>query len=151
MSDPIDRAIDQVNQTLNKSTEVDYLLVADRAEVTNGKLYMMGGGWDRLQPPEFPLPMMLGIAVGLRIPYHETDDVHKLKVALAREGQPLVEVEAEVQTGRPPGLRGRDMVVPMGFNIPVTFETAGDYVLSASVDGHEPRRHSIRAAVRGTR
>ena len=150
MSDPIDQAIQAANETLHRSTEVDYLLVADRAEVTNGKLYLMGGGWDRVQPQKYPLNLMLGIAVGLRIPYQETYDTHKLAVSLERDGQELVKIEAEIQTGRPPGLGGRDLLVPMAFNIPVSFTEPGDYELNAGVDGHAPRKHAIRATSRGT-
>ena len=28
--------------------EIDFMLLADKAEVLGGKLYMMGGAWDRL-------------------------------------------------------------------------------------------------------
>ena len=31
--------------------EVDWLILADSAQVTGGKLYMLGGGWDRLTVP----------------------------------------------------------------------------------------------------
>ena len=34
--------------TLPEQVEVDFLQLADRAEVLEGKLYMMGGAWDRL-------------------------------------------------------------------------------------------------------
>ena len=146
----VEQAINEANETLHRPTEVDYLIVADRAEVANGKLYMMGGGWDRIQPPQFPFSLMLGIAVGLRVPYHETEDAHRLRVVLDRDGQKLFEFDAEVQTGRPPGMRGRDTLVPMAFNFPITIAQGGDCVLSASVDGRPPRRHSIRIAQQGT-
>jgi hypothetical protein len=31
---------------------LDYLLVADGAQVVGGKLYLLGGGWDRLTVPD---------------------------------------------------------------------------------------------------
>lgn len=34
--------------------EFDYALLADHAEVINGKLYLMGGGWDVRQAPQAP-------------------------------------------------------------------------------------------------
>lgn len=63
--DMIDTAI---GATINQRTDVSYLIVADRADVVNGKLYMMAGGWDRIQPASFPFTLMLGIAVGIRVP-----------------------------------------------------------------------------------
>ena len=34
--------------------EIDYALLAEHAEVTGGKLYLMGGGWDTMNVPEVP-------------------------------------------------------------------------------------------------
>jgi hypothetical protein len=142
-------AVDQATNAIRERTGIDYLLVADRAEVVNGKLYMMGGGWERLQPAEFPLTMTLGIAVGVRVVYAEAEDVHRVRVVLERsDGPEIFQIEAELTTGRPPGGRGRDLLVPMAFNIPLTIPEPGDLALTASVDGHQPRRHSIRAMLR---
>lgn len=33
---------------------LDYLLVADGAQVVGGKLYLLGDGWDRLVVPQLP-------------------------------------------------------------------------------------------------
>ncbi len=146
----MDRIDEAINATLNRKTEIDYLIVADRADVMGGKLYLMGGGFDRIQPPDFPLSLMLGIAVGVRVPYHETEDPHTVRETLERaDGDKLVEIEAELQTGRPPGMRGKDLPVPMAFNVPITVSEPGDYVLNAHVDGRERRRHQITASERG--
>ncbi len=146
----VDRIDEAINATINRKTDIDYLIVADRADVMGGKLYLMGGGFDRIQPPEFPLNLMLGIAVGIRVPYQETEDPHKIRVTLERaDGDKLVEIEAELQTGRPPGMRGKDLPVPMAFNVPITVAEPGEYVLTAHVDGRELRRHQITASRRG--
>ena len=73
--------------TIARKPEVDYLLVADRAEVVNGKLYLMGGSWDRIQPQQFPHRMMLGIAVGVRIPFAYTDEQHTVAIEIQHEGE----------------------------------------------------------------
>ena len=62
-SDQLEGALEAAEATLTRVPEIDYLLVADRAEVVNGKLYLMGGSWDRIQPQQFPHRMMLGIAI----------------------------------------------------------------------------------------
>ena len=36
--------------------EVDFLVLADHAEVVGGKLYMMGGGWDIRRIEDFSKP-----------------------------------------------------------------------------------------------
>lgn len=144
-------AIDEAISVVNQRTDIDYLLVADRADVVGGKLYMMGGGWDRIQPPDFPFTLMLGVAVGIRVPYQETEDPHKIRVVLeGADGGKLVEIEAELATGRPPGMRGRDILVPMAFNVPITVGGPGEFVLIAEVDGKERKRNAIRALARGS-
>jgi hypothetical protein len=143
--DDLTGALEAAEATLARQPEIDYLLVADRAEVVNGKLYLMGGSFDRLQPPDFPHRMMLGIALGVRIPYTHTDEQHTVSVELRHEDTRLIGFEAKLTTGRPPGMAGMDMLVPMAFNIPVAIPAEGQLVLQASVGGRGIRRHEIKA------
>ncbi|MFV2063592.1 MAG: hypothetical protein ACC726_08775 [Chloroflexota bacterium] len=148
--DALDQAIDL---TLHRRTDIDFMLLADRADVVGGKLYMLGGAWDKLQPPTFPFPFMFGIAVGVRVPYAETEDAHQLRVVMERadNGERLVEIEAELQTGRPPGTKGRDLLVPMAFNVPYQFDGPMELALVAHIDGVERRRTSVSVIRRGGR
>ena len=149
--DDLDGALEAAEATLARQPEIDYLLVADRAEVVNGKLYLMGGSWDRIQPPDFPHRMMLGIALGVRIPFTRTDDQHTVSVELRHEDKRIVGFEAKLTTGRPPGMAGMDMLVPMAFNIPIAIPGEGQVVLRASVDDRAPRRHEIKVSQRPQR
>ncbi len=150
-TDGLEGALEAAEATLSRKPEIDYLLVADRAEVVNGKLYLMGAAWDRIQPPTFPHRMILGIALGVRIPFAHTDDQHTVAVEMQQDEQRLVGFEAKLTTGRPPGMAGMDMLVPMAFNIPVAIPAEGQVVLRASVDGRAPRRHEIRVTQRAQR
>jgi len=150
-ADELDGALEAAEATLSRKPEIDYLLVADRAEVVNGKLYLMGGSWDRIQPPSFPHRMMLGIALGVRIPFAHTDDQHKVAIDLQLEDKRLLGFEAKLTTGRPPGMAGMDMLVPMAFNVPVAISSEGQLVLRASVDDRAPRRHEIKVTQRPQR
>jgi hypothetical protein len=143
--DDLTGALEAAEATLARQPEIDYLLVADRAEVVNGKLYLMGGSFDRLQPPDFPHRMMLGIALGVRIPYTHTDEQHTVSIELRHEDARLIGFEAKLTTGRPPGMAGMDMLVPMAFNIPVAIPAEGQLVIQASLDGRGIRRHEIKA------
>jgi hypothetical protein len=146
--DDLEGALEAAEATLTRKPEIDYLLVADRAEVVNGKLYLMGGSWDRIQPPTFPHRMMLGIALGVRIPFAHTDDQHTVAIELQHDGARLAGFEAKLTTGRTPGMAGMDMLVPLAFNVPVGIPSEGQLVLRASVDARPPRRHEIRVARR---
>ncbi len=146
--DQLAGALEAAEATLRRMPEVDYLLVADRAEVVNGKLYLMGGSWDRIQPPQFPHRMMLGIALGVRIPFAYTDDQHTVAIELLHDDARLIGFEAKLSTGRPPGMAGMDMLVPMAFNIPIAIPGEGQVTLRAVIDGRSGRRHEIKVTQR---
>jgi hypothetical protein len=95
--------------------------------------------------------MVLGIALGVRIPFAHTDDQHTVSIELQHEGVRLVGFEARLTTGRPPGMAGMDMLVPMAFNIPILIPAEGQVVLRAAVDGRAPRRHEIKVTQRSAR
>jgi len=146
--DQLEGALEAAEATLTRVPEIDYLLVADRAEVVNGKLYLMGGSWDRIQPQQFPHRMMLGIAMGVRIPFAYTDDQHTVAIELLHDDTRMIGFEAKLATGRPPGMAGMDMLVPMAFNIPIAIPGEGQVVLRAAIDGHPGRRHEIKVTQR---
>ena len=146
--DQLEGALEAAEATLTRGPEVDYLLVADRAEVVNGKLYLMGGSWDRIQPQNFPHRMMLGIALGVRIPFAYTDDQHTVAIELLHGETRMIGFEAKLATGRPPGMAGMDMLVPMAFNIPIAIPDEGQVALKAVIDGQHGRRHDIKVIKR---
>jgi Family of unknown function (DUF6941) len=146
--DQLEGALEEAEATLRRGPEIDYLLVADRAEVVNGKLYLMGGSWDRIQPQQFPHRMMLGIAIGVRIPFAYTDDQHTVAVELLHGDTRLIGFEAKLATGRPPGMAGMDMLVPMAFNIPIAIPGEGQVAVKAVIDGSHGRRHDIKVIER---
>jgi hypothetical protein len=147
-TDQLEGALEAAEATLSRTPEIDYLLVADRAEVVNGKLYLMGGSWDRIQPQQFPHRMMLGIALGVRIPFAHTDDQHTVAIELLHNDTRMIGFEAKLATGRPPGMAGMDMLVPMAFNIPIAIPGEGQVTLKAVIDGKSGRRHEIKVIQR---
>ncbi len=48
--------------------EIEFLILADRVEVHDGKLYIMGGGWDRLTVPDFRQPIGFNMALAVLVP-----------------------------------------------------------------------------------
>jgi hypothetical protein len=130
-------------------TTVEYLLVADYAEVVNHKLYIMGAGWDRFSPPAFPAVMRIGIVAGVRVPYLESNVPHHLTVTLRDgDGQELFRLDGDLETGRPPGSRGDSAHVPLAVNAQI--EVPGPQLLElvAQVDDGPVKRVTIRASGR---
>ena len=120
---------------------IDYLILADWAEVINGKVYIQGGGWTTINAHE-PLPVSrtIAIAVSPRVEWHETNVPHDLVIRILREeGQAeLARIDARFEVGRSAGLpQGASQPHPIAVNLPLTFEHAGEYEVRASIDGEE--------------
>jgi len=119
---------------------LDYLLVADAADAVGGKLYVLGGGWDRLMVPAIPGPptMPFSVAVGVNVPWSLTNrkmgfsvDVHD-----ADGGEVAQLARGEFEVGRPPGLRaGTAQRFQLAVPAQPHFAAAGRYVIQCAVDG----------------
>src|SRR2546425_276377 len=94
--------------------EIDFLIVADAVEAVNGKLYMLGGGWNQVTLSQFPAPVRIGIALGLLVPLSDMSEKHQLQVTIFDPNNRLVaQMQAEIGT-RPPT---RPAAVPSRFAI----------------------------------
>jgi hypothetical protein len=124
---------------------IDYLLVADYAEVIGGKSYIMGAGWDRFSPASYPAQLKLGIGVGIRVPYMQANVSHHLTVMLRNsDGLEILKIEGDLETGRAPGSRGESMLVPLAANAQVMIDGSQLLELVAQV-GESTKRVNIRA------
>jgi hypothetical protein len=129
--------------------DVDFLLLADRAEAINGKLYAMGAAWDRIGVQDFAKPLTLSIALGVLVPWNATNQPHVVALTLRdADGVPVeFKVEASFVAGRPAFLNGetqRVLLAIPGAN--VVLPHPGNYVLVAAVDGVEKKLVRFSAA-----
>ncbi len=128
------------------------MFLADRAEAINGKLYVMGGAWDRLQVPELPGPLLvpISVAVVITVPWSLTNREFTFSLELVDVDNQLVPMsdDSEVfsipfEVGRPPGLReGRPQknVLSVMIGPGLVFERAGTYSFRGLIDGEELSR-----------
>jgi hypothetical protein len=134
--------------------DVEFLILADRAEVLNGKLYMMGGAWDHVFATNLEGSIPLHIACGVLIPYLETDDQHTLEVAFEdTDGTAVVpSFSLAFKTGRPPTLeKGAKMRLPLAFETRIKFPKFDAYTISATVDGRPETSRRLAFYVRDPR
>ncbi|MBI2908310.1 MAG: hypothetical protein HYX92_11735 [Chloroflexi bacterium] len=126
---------------------VDFLMLADRAEAINGKIYMMGGGWDRLYVPDFAQHQSISIATGILVPWNATNRTHSL--ALRVETQDATELAAlglNFNAGRPPLLgQGESQRVVLAFQLSIRLPAPGTYVVKALVNDAESKRTVFHA------
>jgi hypothetical protein len=133
----------------SETTDIEALMLADFAEVIQGKLYLMGAGWEQFMPPSYPAPMRFGIAALIRVPFLESNMPHSFSFVLRREdGVEVFKIQGQVETGRPPGSRGDSALVPLAINGQHMVDKPTNWMLEAQVDNQPPRRLAIRAQAR---
>ena len=122
--------------------DVEWLILADAAQVTGGKLYLIGGGWDKVTANKFPHPQSMSIAVSFRVPWTETNERHSFEVEIAgADGEAIAKVPGQFEVGRPPGTPpGQDQRAQFAVNVNWSINKPGGYVVVARVDGQEGRR-----------
>ena len=123
--------------------EVEWLILADYAEIVGGKLYLMGGGWDRLMVNSgFPFTRPVGLAAAFRVPWNETNQPQNVEIEFQTDdGESVGKVGAQFEVGRPPGMKaGQGQRFQLAANLPLALKAPGSYVIVARVEGQEAGR-----------
>jgi hypothetical protein len=122
---------------------IGFLLLCDRAEALNGKLYTLGGGWNTLRFGELPATFPFSIGLAIDVPWDATNQRHELRIHVEgpdgeRLGDPF---EVEFEAGRPPGaIPGQDQRMVIALGAQHVFETIGPHAAVVSIDGDERAR-----------
>ena len=121
------------------------MLLADHAQVAEGKLYINGGGWNVIGPAPTPF----AIALYVEVPWDQTNTKHSLLLELLdADGHPVVPPESEdairiefppLEVGRPAGVKpGTPLGVSYAVNFgPLPLEPNGHYVWQLTIDGQQ--------------
>lgn len=125
---------------------IDSFVAADWAEAINGKLYLMGGGFDTLWAPIFPFSPRFAFGAILRVPWNDTN--RKLPIeglVETTDGEELGwRMGGELEAGRPAGKRGGDVTVVIAGPVQFQVEEPTGFVLKLRFAGEE---RSIALAV----
>jgi hypothetical protein len=118
-------------------------LLADHAEAVNGKLYVVGGAWNRIAASSFPATHNhVSVAAVIHVPWEVTNQSHTIELRLVdSDGGPVIPepVHGSFEAGRPPGMRpGDEQLVVLVFNFEgLVFERPGTYEFHLLVNGDE--------------
>lgn len=130
--------------------EIETLMLANHAEAINGLLYVSGGGWTHhwrgtIQEGQPPPPSSIGIAVGVLVPWSETNRRHRLELRIESEdGAQLATVEGDLEVGRPPGTpSGSDQRAVLAINATIPFPAAGGYRVVGEFLGKPDTKRSV--------
>lgn len=120
--------------------KLGFLLLADASEAINGKVYVLGGGWNVLRFPTLPQNWNISIALGVDVAWDETNQPHSLELVVENPDGAVVtdEFSASFETGRPPGLPpGQEQRVVVSLVTKATLSAAGPHAAVARVNGDE--------------
>jgi hypothetical protein len=124
------------------------ILLADSAEVREGLLFLLGGGWSEVGPPS----QGFAIAGIIEVEWDEANNKHSIEFAIDDEdGAPLMvptptgdqpfKLATNFEIGRPPGQRGRSFNVPVALPIlPIPWTPGRRYAVVLRINGAEVDR-----------
>ena len=138
--------------------------LADSVISAEGKLFVLGAGWENITAPDFPyVHDRIGVGMIVRVPYTATNEEHRFVISLEDEdGRELPVAEAPPGTdspddkirriegvfnvGRPPTLvAGDEQSIPMALNFNgLPFDRPGRYSFVIRIDGTEAKRLPFR-------
>jgi hypothetical protein len=122
--------------------DVEWLILADAAQVVGNKLFLMGGGWDRIVLHNFPSQHALSIALAIKVPWNETNEKHAFEIEMVSEdGETIKKLGGTFEAGRPLGITpGQEQRIQTAVNAIMVFGNPGIIAVVARIDGEERRR-----------
>ena len=134
--------------TFVEQVEIDFMLLADKAEVLKGKLYMMGGAWDRIQVKHLEAPVALSIVIGVLVPWNLTNEPHRLQISIKDEdgNQIPPTAQATINVGQPvASTKGQLFRATAVLSNQWALPKTGAYTVVASVSGQHQKQITFYA------
>jgi hypothetical protein len=127
--------------------ELEWLILADNAQIVGNKLYLLGGGWDVLTVGSgFPVQQRCAVAASYKVPWNETNERHAVEIeVLNDDGLSLATVQGQVEVGRPAGIPpGSDQRAQIAAEIVLGIEKESSFAIIARIEGVEVGRTQFR-------
>jgi hypothetical protein len=132
------------------------MLLADHAQVADGKLFVSGGGWSLCGPG----PVACAVALLFHIPWQNTSEPVTFTLRLLDEdGAPVsqpgpdggqeVQAGGQFESGRPAGMApGTEINVPIAFNTVLQLPAGSRFTWVLDVDGQADEDWRLSFATR---
>jgi hypothetical protein len=126
-------------------------MVCDGAHEANGKLYVLGGGWDTVLADSFPLTQnQIALAIRLAVPWREANRPLPFRIELRNDDERNIlptPLEGTVTVGRPPLVHpGDELSVLLAITlVQITFPSQGTYTFRLLIDDQPIAKTGLRA------
>ena len=127
---------------MDNGLSIEFLILANHAEIVNGLLYVSGGCWTEHQRVTVlgqPIPNShLGIALSVLVPWNNTNEQSTIEIRIENEDatEVVFQTSASITTGRHPALSpGADQHAALGLSVDIVFPHAGGYRIVATLNG----------------
>jgi hypothetical protein len=126
---------------LPEKVTIDFVLLADFAQTVNGKLTVVGAGWNILNAVEYPHQLPFGIGLGFLVPWAETNKKHAFTFVIHQsEGMELAKGGGEFEVGRGAGIpSGMTQRVVIAVSGQVQVPESGTYEIIVAAAEDEKR------------
>ena len=131
-----------------ESVTLEFVMLSDHAEVVNGKLYMMGGGYDRRYISNIKDSVTLRAVVSVLVPWNMTNQTHLVKLRIETEDGATLgqEVQGNLNVGRSvEAISGQMFRVMAVINFTLTLPQLGAYRVIATLDSGESKATTFYA------
>ena len=131
-----------------ETASIEFIMLADHAEVINGKLYIMGGGYDRRFINDIKAPVTLSMVIGVLVPWNLTNQPHTMKLRVETEDGAAVgpEVQGEVTVGRSiQAISGQTFRAMSVVNLTQPLPQLGGYKVIASLSSGDSKTTTFYA------
>ena len=120
---------------------LEWLFLADGAQIAGNKLYLLGAGWDMVSiNAGFPAHLHMALAAAFRVPWTATNEKHTFEITIVNEdrNETLVSMAGEFEVGRPPGIpAGSAQRSQIAAEMMAEFQSAGQYVVRVRLNGED--------------
>ena len=64
--------------------EIDFVILADFAQAVQGKLNLIGAGWNLHHAQQYPSPLHFGVGIGILVPWSLTNRKHSFTFGISK-------------------------------------------------------------------
>ena len=88
-----------------EAIEIDFVILGDYAQAVQGKLNLIGGGWNTHNATQYPSALQFGVGIGILVPWSLTNRKHRFELVIkGSEGPDLIKGDGEFEVGRDAGI-----------------------------------------------